>query len=283
MAIAVLAREALMVAMICPEPVEPREFVEATSEEAERFYVDALGVLRRHGLPFLIGGSYALHHFTGIGRRTKDLDVFLHPRDVTRVLATFHAAGYQAEVCQPHWLAKVYSGDDFIDVIYGSGSGNRPVSDVWFTHATGATILGVPVELTACEEMLWSKAFVMERERFDGADIAHIILRCGRRMDWARVLEHFGSEWRVLLGHLVFFGFAYPHERGQVPEWLVRELLARLDAELVAPPPSDERLCQGTLLSVTQYKVDVQAWGFRDARVGHRVVPVIRPDEPADR
>jgi hypothetical protein len=25
--------------------------------------------------------------------------------------------------------------------------------------------------------MIWSKAFVMERERYDGADVAHVILR----------------------------------------------------------------------------------------------------------
>ena len=27
--------------------------------------------------------------------------------------------------------------------------------------------------------MIWSKAFIMERERYDGADIAHLIWRAG--------------------------------------------------------------------------------------------------------
>ena len=26
--------------------------------------------------------------------------------------------------------------------------------------------------------MIWSKAFIMERERFDGADVAHLLLHC---------------------------------------------------------------------------------------------------------
>ena len=34
------------------------------------------------------------------------------------------------------------------------------------------------------EETLWSKAFVMERERYDGADVAHLILAHGERLDW---------------------------------------------------------------------------------------------------
>jgi hypothetical protein len=27
----------------------------------------------------------------------------------------------------------------------------------------------------AVEEMVWQKAFIMERERFDGADVVHLI------------------------------------------------------------------------------------------------------------
>lgn len=255
------------------EPVEPREIVEASSEEAERFYADIMRLLGAHRVPFMIGGSYALHHLTGIGRRTKDLDIFVHPRDLSLVRRTCAAAGYPSEVCQDHWLAKIYCGEDFIDIIFGSGSGNRPVDQRWFDHSPDAEILGIRVKLTPCEEMLWSKAFIMERERYDGADVAHIILRCGERMDWQRLLDRFGSEWRVLLGHLVLFGFIYPGERSRVPPWVMQELLARLQEELAARPEADDS-CRGTLLSITQYKVDVESWGFRDARIGHQVLPV---------
>ena len=65
------------------------------------------------------------------------------------------------------------------------------------------------------EETLWSKAFVQERDRFDGADVAHLILRQGRAFDWRRLLRRFecqGCE-RVLLAHLIMFGFIYPSER----------------------------------------------------------------------
>ena len=40
------------------------------------------------------------------------------------------------------------------------------------------------VLVAPAEESLWCKAFVMERERFDGADVAHIILAYGDRLDW---------------------------------------------------------------------------------------------------
>ena len=58
------------------------------------------------------------------------------------------------------------------------------VDDLWFTHAAPGRVLGVPVLLCPPEEMIWSKAFIMERERYDGADVAHLILACGRELDW---------------------------------------------------------------------------------------------------
>jgi hypothetical protein len=55
--------------------------------------------------------------------------------------------------------------------------------------------------------------------------------------------------------------------------WVLDELLARLRAELhdkpQAPDAPDQptRLCQGTLLSRAQYLVDIQRWGYEDARL----------------
>ena len=45
----------------------------------------------------------------------------------------------------------------------------------------------------------------MERERFDGADVAHIIRGWGHQMDWNRLIERYESHWRVLYTHLVLF------------------------------------------------------------------------------
>jgi hypothetical protein len=105
----------------------------------------------------------------------------------------------------------------------------------------------------------------MERERFDGADIAHVLRARGAQLDWARLLRRFGENWRVLLSHLILFGFVYPGERDAVPACVMHDLLARLERETGAPPPPG-RLCQGTLLSREQYLPDLACWGYRDAR-----------------
>ena len=73
-----------------------------------------------------------------------------------------------------------------------------------------SVILEVPVHLVAAEEMIWSKAFVMERERYDGADITHILRKSGATLDWVRLLRRFDLHAALLLSHLVLFQFVYP-------------------------------------------------------------------------
>jgi Nucleotidyl transferase of unknown function (DUF2204) len=230
------------------------------------FYVRTLTVLNEARMPYLIGGAYAMGTLAGIERHTKDIDVFARERDRDAILRVLEAAGYRTEVTFPHWLAKAWIVERFVDVIYRSGNGIAGVDDEWFEHAVDAELLSIPVRLCPAEEIIWSKAYVQERERFDGADIAHLIRKSGRRFDWHRLIRRFGEDWRVLLAHLVNFGFTYPGERDVIPAWVVRELSGRLIREADEPPPRD-KVCRGTLLSREQYLVDIAAWGYRDGRL----------------
>src|SRR5262245_25321496 len=230
------------------------------------FYVASLTALTESGIPFLVGGAYALEHYTGISRDTKDLDVFVHPRDVEPALRVLAAAGYRTELTFPHWLGKALMGDQVLDVIFASGNGVAEVDDEWFQYSIEGTVLGIPVRLCPAEEMIWSKGFIMERERYDGADIAHLLRARADQLAWRRLLRRFGPHWRVLLGHLVLFGFIYPCERDRIPRRVMDALLQRLGKDL-AQPASSEPVCGGTPLSRAQYLVDVDTWGYRDARL----------------
>lgn len=233
--------------------------------DATAFYVAALTALTDARVPFLVGGSYALERYTGIGRDTKDLDVFVRPGQWEAALDALAAAGFRTERTFSHWLGKAFRGGDVIDVIFNSGNGFAPVDDEWFSHAVDDRVLGVPARLCPVEETIWSKAFVMERERYDGADVAHLLLAAAERLDWARLLRRFGPHWRLLLGHLVLFGFIYPGDRWRIPPWVMAELSGRLQRDLAEAKPG-EPVCCGTLLSRAQFLVDIERWGYRDAR-----------------
>ena len=236
------------------------------SEQSIRFYRHALAILREAGIPHLVGGAYAFARYTGIERHTKDFDVFIRKDDFGRAAWAFQKAGYKAELTFPHWIGKVYKGEDFVDLIYSAGNGVAEVDDRWFAHAVKEQVFGVDVELIPAEEMIWSKGLIMERERFDGADVAHVFRAVGDRLDWPRLLERFGTYWRALYAHLVLFGFIYPSDRDKVPAWVMEELAQRMAGETRAGN-AESRTCYGTIVSRQQYLKDVQEWGYADARL----------------
>jgi hypothetical protein len=238
-----------------------------SDDASQAFYVRVMTRLNEAGIPFLVGGAFALARYTGIERNTKDFDIFVRREDVERTLEVLSTDDCATELTFPHWLAKAFYGDDFVDIIFSSGNAVATVDDEWFERAPQENVLGMRALLSPVEEMIWSKAFIMERERYDGADVMHLFLRCGHEIDWARILRRFDENWRVLFAHVVMFNFIYPGEHTKIPQWVTEHLMSRLQKDLRDPPPN-EHICRGPLISRAQYLIDIQLWGHKDARLG---------------
>ncbi|MDI3341862.1 MAG: nucleotidyltransferase family protein [Sphaerobacter sp.] len=231
----------------------------------EATYVRALCALRDAGVPHLVGGALALHHYTGIWRNTKDLDLFLRPADRDAALAALAAAGFRVEVLAPHWLAKGYAGEMFVDLISGFGNWLRPVDESWLEASEPMRLFGLEVPVLSATDMVWVKSYVAGRERFDGADIAHLIRHAHDRIDWPRLLARFGEHWELLLVYLHYYRFVYPQARELVPRWVVEQLMARLAADLRAPAAPDHPF-RGPLLDRFAYLPDIEHRGEPDPR-----------------
>src|SRR5438034_1367251 len=193
------------------------------------FYRRSMQVLQNANIPFLIAGAGAVRFYTGVSRQTKDFDLHLRPHHIDGALDAFAHAGYKTEKTFPHWLAKAKRGRNCVDLIFRAGNGLCEVDDSWFERAQDEDVLGVTVKLSAPEDMLWMKAYIMERERYDGADVAHILESCAEKLDWPHLLRRFGPDWRLLLSHLVLFGYIYPAGSAGVLSrlWEVRILRSR--------------------------------------------------------
>ncbi|MEW6492010.1 MAG: nucleotidyltransferase [Cyanobacteriota bacterium] len=235
--------------------------------QIRNFYCRSLDVLLESKIPFLIGGAYAFERYTGIARHTKDLDLFARPKDCPRILEVLSAKnGCSTEISAPHWLAKAFCGENFIDIIFNSANALSEVDDLWFEHSVREEVLGISVQICPPEEIILTKAFIMARDRYDGADIAHLIHACSETLNWPHLLHRFDQHWRVLFSHLILFGFIYPGERERIPSWVMEELSQRLQQEMNSSP-STEKVCQGTVLSPLQYQVDLEEWGYQDVRL----------------
>jgi hypothetical protein len=233
------------------------------------FYAGLLRFLKRTQVRFMVGGTCALNVYVARDRDTKDLDIFCRPGDYPRLLKACADAGYRTEVEDERWIAKVWRGRLYCDVIFGSANAVAPVTDEWFRERFVARIFGIPVHLLAPTELVWSKAFIMDRYKFDGNDIAHILLRMRHAIDWKRLMHHFDQHWEVLLMHVLRFRYIYPSERDSVPVWLMDELLARL-ADQRRLRASHKRVCRGRLFSRDDFEIDITQWGFADVVGDHK-------------
>jgi hypothetical protein len=243
---------------------------------AHNFYRRVMESLNEAGLPFMVGGGFAFCHYTGVQRDTKDFDIFVRRAQYDPIMKVLAQAGFDTELTFPHWLGKASCADGYVDVIFNSGNGIAQVDEGWFQHGARGKVFGTDVILCPVEEMIWSKAFIMERERYDAADIMHLLLARAENIDWTRLVRRFGQHWRVLFSHLLLFGFVYPSERNRIPEWVITGFMDRLDQDLRTPPPA-EKTCQGTLLSREQYLPDIERWGLADVR--HTDASSMTPDD----
>jgi hypothetical protein len=231
-------------------------------EKQEGMFREALTVLNECGVPYAVSGAFALQRHTGIWRFTKDLDVFLIAENVRSALHCLKADGFECEVPDPVWLAKAHRDGFYIDLITGMSNAVITVEHTWIDRSQPAVIAGVKTRVLAPEELLASKVFVTRRERFDGADIAHIILGTRGKMDWARILEVVGEHWELLLWHLVLFAYVYPAFTHFVPDSLWQDLSQRFSKRLASRDAAAP--FRGSLVDENMFAIDMRDWGMAD-------------------
>jgi hypothetical protein len=231
--------------------------------EAEDFYVEGLRLLAKSDIPFLLCGTYAVTAYTGLVRPTKDLDIFCKASDYPRILSFFRDEGYDISVEDERWLAKVHRDRYFFDVIYSCRAAEIAITDEWFEDAPYIEVYGTKVQIIKPTELIWSKIFVQDRYRYDGADVAHVILKQHEAIDWPRLMRYMEVHWEVLLTHLINFRYIYPSERDNIPRWVMDELMDRMRQHLDMPP-SKVKVCRGRIFSARDYITDIGEWGYAD-------------------
>ena len=228
--------------------------------EQRALYREVLLVLEEHHTPYAVSGAFALREYTGISRMTKDLDVFLTAENASIALDYLRNAGFECEVRDPVWLSKAHRDGFFVDLITGMSNGVIVVDPSWIERAHPAEIVGIKTRVLAPEELLCSKIFVTRRERFDGADIAHVIYGTRGQIDWNRVMTVVGEHWEMLLWALMFFRYAYPAQTNYVPASLWQDLIGRLIIATTQNNP-DARF-RGSLVDDNMFSIDLHEWGL---------------------
>ncbi|HLW51709.1 MAG TPA: nucleotidyltransferase [Candidatus Angelobacter sp.] len=233
----------------------------AFPQEQVALFREVLELMERRRVLFAVSGAFALHEHTGIWRDTKDLDLFLPAGDVPDALKALEDDGFKTEITDPIWLAKARRGEYFVDLITGMSNAVVRVDRSWIERAPRSEIFGVSARVLAPEELIASKVFVTRRERFDGADICHVIYGTRGNFDWHRLLGLLGENWQMLYWYLVLYHYVYPAS-DHVPMEIWDELQQRFRVELAHPNRALE--FRGSLIDENMFAIDLKEWGKRN-------------------
>jgi hypothetical protein len=255
-------------------PYEEKPLPRSSSKQPElppeqlSLFREVLQLMNERDVPYVVSGAFALQAHTGIFRDTKDLDLFLPQRHLPRALQVLQEDGFEYEICDPVWLAKARRDGFFVDFITGMSNAVVVVDDSWVENARPEKVLGVPSRVLAAEELIASKVFVSRRERFDGADICHVIYGTRGRLDWPRLLARFGDEhFAMLLWSLVLFQYVYPAASHYVPAEIWNDLLGRFARDIRQPSTN---IFRGSLVDPPMFHIDVDEWGLENVLDEHR-------------
>lgn len=246
-------------------------------EDERQVYQRALRALNADGMKYVISGLYALYEYTGIYRKTKDLDIFVEPGVVVEAARCLKKVGFNVYLEQSHWIAKAMLHDKQTDLIFGMGNGLSFIDELWYERSRPGILAATPVRVAPPEDLLWHRLYVSERHRSDMSDVAHLLLCRGKELDWEHLLKRVGNDWRLLIAQIHMFDFAYPGHRDNVPHFVREQLNQRARAEM--DDKGDPKVCHGTLISRFSFTIDVNEWGFNDPRkqlvLAARNMPVV--------
>jgi hypothetical protein len=254
---------------LTPPIAETSSYPVQIPEAQRNLFRQVLGLFEQKKISYAVAGAFALREHTGIHRDTKDLDAFLTPENAALALRYLREEGFECEVCDPVWLYKAHRGAFYVDLITGMSNAVIVVEDSWISRAQPAVVDGTPTRVLAAEELLVSKLFVTRHERFDGADIAHIVYAVGNRLDWPRVFGLVGEHWELLLWALIFFRYVYPAETHCVPTEVWQSLIVRFQDVIDRADPHTQ--FRGSLIDDKMFAVDVKDWGKENLLLEYRL------------
>ncbi len=210
----------------------PRSFhfvwAKAVSSGEWKLYSKAIAAVRKTGVPFLLGGGFALASYTGRWRDTKDIDFYIRPSDRDQVIAALSRAGfgdyYEQRAYDRRWIYRSTKAGVIVDVIWSMANQRAEVDDVWFDRAGVLELRGQRLLVVPPEELLWCKLYILQRDHCDWTDALNLLYATGPELDWQHVLDRLDEDAPLLKAVLQIYGWLCPSQAARLPDALWRSL-----------------------------------------------------------
>lgn len=200
---------------------------ERFGHEQWRIYKEVIAEARKRELRFAVGGGLAAMTYAGQWRNTKDIDLYVLPQDAQRMIEVATNLGladyYQVQPYDRKWIYRSYREDTIVDIMWAMANQRAQVDERWL-NGPEVEAGGERFRLLAPEEEMWSKLYVLQRDRCDWLDALNLIYGVGPELDWRRLIARLAEDAALLRGVLSLFAWIAPDRARELPEWLWREL-----------------------------------------------------------
>lgn len=199
-------------------------------------YCRVIREARSAGIRFAFGGGFATAVYTGQFRNTKDFDFYILPEDRDRMKEAISRAGLQDYFERlPYdrsWIYRASRGDVIVDAIWQMANYRAPVDPEWLSRGPEVTLRDERLRAIPIEELVWSKLYIIQRERCDWSDVLNLIDAQADAIDYDRLADRLSEDLPLLSAALLVYGWLAPDRSGDIP--------ADIWSRLALPRPSHD-------------------------------------------
>ena len=203
-------------------------FIENIPADQWAIYDCVLKRLARSRTPSALGGAIAYAGYTGRMRNTKDLDIYVTPEHRDAAVECLSACGlidYFDELPYDRkWIYRGKKNDAIMDIIFAMANGRSEVTPDWLQRGPMIESRGHRLRIIPPEELIWSKLYVVQRERCDWPDILNVVHSAGPSLDWDRLLKLLEDDRPLLRSLLSMYSWITPEGAARLPHWLWERL-----------------------------------------------------------
>lgn len=193
-------------------------------DEQWSIYRRVLDELEAAAIPVAFGGAFALATYTGDLRNTKDFDLYVLPGDREPAITAMTRAGladyFAVAAYDRSWIYRGTRDDTIVDAIWAMANLRTLVDRDWLSLGPEVELRDRRVRSIPPEELIWSKLYVLQRERSDWPDVLNLLDAVGPTLDWPRLLERLGRDRPLLSAALSVFGWLAPARAAEIPGWV---------------------------------------------------------------
>jgi hypothetical protein len=188
---------------------------------------------RSAGIEFAFGGAFATAVYTGQLRNTKDFDFYILPEDRDRMKDAISRAGledyFERLPYDRSWIYRASQGDIIVDAIWQMANQRALVNPEWLGRGPEVSLRGEHLRAIAIEELIWSKLYILQRERSDWSDVLNLIDAQATVIDWDHLSERLADDSSLLSAVLLVYAWLAPDRAPDIP--------AVAWSRLALPPP----------------------------------------------